>query len=275
MMLCHHRPPDRSQRGFLPYISRQRRVVEEWLVRHDRAHTFSLARYQLHTRTSSWIERYAVGRCLDVGTGHSPHQCRLRRRAIEVVTLDLEDRAGGVDIIADVQDMTEIGDGSFDVVLCTQVLEHVPRPWDAVAEIARVLRPGGAALVSVPHLSAIHEAPHDYFRFTEYGIRSLADDCGLEVEELERCGGLVAFLTHYLSLILLCVTASVPGLRALVRQLNYLLLVRAAEPADRLLGFSTLFPCNYLLLARKPERLGESTPDPVVAARGADSWTPE
>ncbi len=75
-----------------------------------------------------------------------------------------------------------IPDGSFDGVICLEVLEHVQHPVKAVAEIHRVLRPGGMALVSSPFLaqyhgkgsgSQSHESYPDYWRFTHEGLAAL------------------------------------------------------------------------------------------------------
>jgi SAM-dependent methyltransferase len=55
---------------------------------------------------------------------------------------------------------------SVDHVLCTEVLEHVPDPSPLVAEVRRVLKPGGTALVTVPWSARCHYMPHDYHRFT-------------------------------------------------------------------------------------------------------------
>src|SRR5437867_3116866 len=73
-----------------------------------------------------------------------------------------------------------------------EVLEHCPDPWAAGAEIARVLRPGGWAFVSTPFLRPLHEAPHDYHRFTPWGLTELAQRCGLTVERIAPRGDYVA-----------------------------------------------------------------------------------
>lgn len=78
-----------------------------------------------------------------------------------------------VDIIADIQNMPHVESEKFDTIICTQVLEHVPNPFDAIDEIYRVLRPGGVLLITVPFLNNYHMEPNDYWRFTEYGLKNL------------------------------------------------------------------------------------------------------
>ncbi len=74
------------------------------------------------------------------------------------------------------------GDGSFDLVYCKQVLEHVRHPGQVVAEAARVLRPGGWFAGSTSQLEAFHSL--SVFNPTPYGLTLLAEDAGLEVVEL-------------------------------------------------------------------------------------------
>jgi SAM-dependent methyltransferase len=233
------------------WMKRSRQRLDAWLTDHDLAHTLSLAKYRLHAATLPLIIAYARGVVLDAGSGRSPYKRMLTARGLKVISIDIEDRAGEIDQIADLQDMPAIADASVDTVLCTQVLEHVPRPWNAMREIARVLRPGGAVVLSVPHLSAIHEAPHDYYRYTQYGLRALAQGAGLEVIELEATAGLVAFLAHPLSYLLLTVPAGVPVVREMAWAINRVILIAALGLVDRLAGFRRVYPCDYVLAARK------------------------
>ena len=114
------------------------------------------------------------------------------------------------------------------------------------------MRPGGALILSVPHLSEIHEAPHDYFRYTRFGLESLMELAGLEVDRVEEAGGLLSFLLHPVSWFLLSATAGVPLLREIVWLLNYVFLIRLLGIFDRLVGAPRISPCNYVVLAHKP-----------------------
>lgn len=69
---------------------------------------------------------------------------------------------------------------SFDGVLCTQVLEHAADADALVAEVARVLRPGGVAVVTAPMVWPEHERPYDFRRFTAIGLRSMLERAGFE-----------------------------------------------------------------------------------------------
>jgi SAM-dependent methyltransferase len=101
----------------------------------------------------------------------------------------LDMRAGpGVEMLG-LGDALPFADGAFEVVVCTEVLEHDRRPWRTIAEAARVLRSGGAFLCTARGYDErgcfpIHEYPGDLWRFSLEGARVLAGDAGLSVVEL-------------------------------------------------------------------------------------------
>jgi SAM-dependent methyltransferase len=74
---------------------------------------------------------------------------------------------------------------SFDTVVCTEVLEHVPEPAQVVREIARVLKPNGYVILTTPLYYPIHEEPYDFFRFTPFGLRHPFNEAGLEVTRID------------------------------------------------------------------------------------------
>jgi SAM-dependent methyltransferase len=231
---------------------RERRAeLAEWLESRGGAQRLSLLTQCLDRDTLPIVRTHARGSCLDAGAGRSPWRPRLEALGLRVVSLDIEARGAGVDIVADLQCMPELESASFDTVVCTQVLEHLPRPSAAIAEIARVLRPGGVLILSAPHLSMLHELPHDYFRFTAEGLRAMLETQGFSVETKRASGGLVAFVGHALSLALLTTLGSVPGLRALTFSLNQVLLIGLFGLLDRVLGLRSLFPCNIIVAARR------------------------
>jgi SAM-dependent methyltransferase len=116
--------------------------------------------------------RYATGHLLDLGCGNAPYRAWFESRVKKYVTADAPPVGEAVQVACDTQHLP-FQDASFDTVLCTQVLEHVPRPWIAASEMARVLKSGGVLILSCPQYWVLHEMPHDYFRYTSYGLRIL------------------------------------------------------------------------------------------------------
>lgn len=79
-------------------------------------------------------------------------------------------------------------DASFDAVLCFEVLEHVQNHLAALNQIGRVLKPGGTLLLSMPFMYPVHDAPHDYQRLTEFGLRRDLSSAGFRIVRFAKVG---------------------------------------------------------------------------------------
>ena len=89
-------------------------------------------------------------------------------------------------------------DGAFDIVLCTEVLEHVPDPAAVLHEIRRVLSRNGHLILTTPFLVPLHEGPYDYYRYTMYGLKYLCEQQDLQVEKLQPFSGLTGVTISFL-----------------------------------------------------------------------------
>ena len=136
---------------------------------------------------------YARGRLLDVGCGEKPYRAIFAPFVAEHIGLDhvdtLHDHAA-IDLYGHA-DAIPAEALSFDTVLCTAVLEHVEEPARAAAEMHRVLRPRGVVILTAPLFWHIHEAPRDFYRYTEYGLRYLLTKAGFEIQEMVPLSGFV------------------------------------------------------------------------------------
>jgi SAM-dependent methyltransferase len=110
-------------------------------------------------------------RILDVGCGPKPYYPFFADVASEYVGVDVVDNPAA-ELRGAVEDLP-VEDGAFDVVLCTQVLEHCDDPAQAVRELRRVTRPGGRVLASTHGVQVYHPSPVDYWRWTHEGLRRL------------------------------------------------------------------------------------------------------
>ncbi len=134
------------------------------------------------------------GDCIDFGAGMSRYKPMILERAKKYVTMDIQNFPG-IDIVGDVQN-PPLQDASFDTVLSTHVLEHVAEPWVMVEHMARVLRPGGTAILMTPFMYPEHADPHHYFNFSEAGLRSLFERAGLQVSLCQKYGGIFAIMSE-------------------------------------------------------------------------------
>lgn len=140
------------------------------------------------------------GRVLDVGCGAQPYR-HLLDATTAYVGLEIDTTVNRVRGLADhYYDGLHMpyDDGEFDGVLCNQVLEHVFDAEIFVAEMARVLRPGGCLLLTVPFVWPEHEQPYDARRYTSFGLLALLEPY-FRVERYEKLTGGTAALAALLA----------------------------------------------------------------------------
>jgi hypothetical protein len=116
----------------------------------------------------------------------------------KVETLDIDPNSGATYIADITQTNTKVIPANhFDYVVCTEVLEHTLQPFDAVAELQRITKPGGLVFITAPFNFRIHGPLPDCWRFTEHGLRALFKD--FEEVELKGLEDPDRFLmpTHY------------------------------------------------------------------------------
>lgn len=122
------------------------------------------------------------GTLVDVGCGAQPYRRLLgpQTHYLGIDTADAKAHFGYEmpDTLYYAGDTWPIAAASVDAVLCTETLEHVAAPAGFLAEAARCLRPGGLLLLTVPFAARWHFVPHDYWRYTPSGLKTLLDQAG-------------------------------------------------------------------------------------------------
>ena len=151
------------------------------------------------------LQRGARVRVLDVGCGVKPYYPFFAAVASEYVGVDVVENPAA-ELVGPVEALP-VGDGTFDVVLCTQVLEHCDDPAQAVRELRRVTAPGGRVLASTHGVQVYHPSPTDYWRWTHTGLERLfaenADWSELSVEPAAgTASGLAMLLSTYVEIAL-------------------------------------------------------------------------
>jgi SAM-dependent methyltransferase len=128
------------------------------------------------------VARFFRGRLLNAGCGDRDLSGWLAGLGVDQITnYDIASRLPGA--VTGPLEALPFADKSFDTILCNAVLEHVEKVDEVVAELARVLRPGGHALVAVPFLQPYHECPTDFRRYTKEGLVALGEQAGLQAVE--------------------------------------------------------------------------------------------
>ncbi len=140
------------------------------------------------------------GKLLDFGCGSKPYLAALKTDQItDWVGADLKSRTTGHGSENAADLFLENGkipckNGMFDLVLSTQVLEHVDLWEEAILEFHRVLKTGGLGIVTIPMSSILHEIPYDFHRFTPYGFQKSIERNGFRLVRAVALGGVITFL---------------------------------------------------------------------------------
>jgi SAM-dependent methyltransferase len=142
----------------------------------------------------------AGARVLDAGAGEGRYAKFFGRQRYCGVDLAVGDAAwdyNRLDAVADLLDLP-FPSGAFDACLSLVTLEHVREPARALSEMGRVLKPGGRLLLAVPQDWEVHQAPHDFFRYTRYGVRHLLEQAGFADAHVIAAGGYFRLLSRRL-----------------------------------------------------------------------------
>ncbi len=136
---------------------------------------------------------FVKGSLLDVGCGMRPYEKTFFAGATSYLGTDYLSDRSRPDVVCSALDLP-FPDSSFDTVVSTEVLEHVPEPQRALNEMRRVLKPGGHLILSTPMYWPRHEVPYDYFRYPYDGLLHLVKQSGLDLVKMFNRGRSYAFL---------------------------------------------------------------------------------
>lgn len=228
-----------------------RRQIEIDLLYSDSRHLYSPLYYAQYRVTLPLIREHVKGKLIDLGCGDVPFKREIEGLVTHYDTLDLFPKREDLTYMGDIQDMPSVPSGSYDSAICLEVLEHVADPFRAVREIHRILAPGGVLIISVPHLSRLHDLPYDYFRYTSFGLRSVLEQAGFSVLCVCQRGGLLSFLGHQISTVLLAMVWNWGWIRRAAWLINSWLVTRACFVLDELLSLDEEFAAGYVIVAIK------------------------
>jgi SAM-dependent methyltransferase len=191
----------------------------------------------------------AGARVLDAGSGESRHRSYFTAQQYVGVDSAVGDSAwdySKLDVIAELGALP-FPNAVFEACLNIVTLEHVPEPGCVLKELARALAPGGRLLLIAPHEWEEHQQPHDYYRYTRYGLEYLLRQAGFEPQEIRPAGGFFRLLSRRL----LNALQFFPGPWILLAAVFFVppaLILPLLDPLDRRRNFTL----GYICSARKP-----------------------
>ncbi len=153
-----------------------------------------------------YLPKYSTGKLADLGCGNVPFYMAYKDLISENICADWPNSAHKnqyLDLECDLNEPLPFFNNEFDTIIISEVLEHISNPELIWAEMARIIKPGGRIILSVPFFYKIHEAPFDFYRYTEFALKNFAEKNKLTVLELKSFGGLPEVFTDILAKIVM------------------------------------------------------------------------
>jgi SAM-dependent methyltransferase len=216
----------------------------------------------------------AGSRLIDVGAGNSPYRELFDHLHYESTDWEhsVHPGARAVDHVGPAHDLP-VPDEAYEAVLCTQVLEHVPNPDAVIAELYRVLRPGGRLYLTVPLAWELHEMPFDFYRYTPHGLARILGGAGfteLDIRPRNDCFATLAQLLQNVGSTMGRYPDGKDAQRAQVQSMLHAMAATVATFSD--LDAREIFPLGFSIAARRPGGDPAPAPEAIAELPGARSF---
>src|SRR3989344_8862967 len=217
-------------------------------------------------------KKYAKGQLIDIGCGRMPYRRVLEPLVDSYIGVDhpkiskLYKSGVKPEVLADAKSLP-FGNNTFDTALLIQVLEHVDSPEEVIKESARILKPNGILIISVPFFYPLHDMPYDWGRYTSSALKSFIDKASLRLLKIEQQGSFIEFFPQILNTFLIkrindiistkfnlypviLLVVLVP-FSILIIIFNNLLIIFVKALSRLFPKYPDYFPLEYLIVARK------------------------
>jgi len=202
----------------------------------------------------SALKVHARGRLLDMGCGKAPLFATYRPQVSDIQCIDWDNGLHGADYLdksCDLNAAMPYADETFDTIILSDVLEHLPEPARCWTEIGRLLAPGGKMLLNVPFYYQVHEAPFDFYRYTEFALRRFAEQTGFEICELKPIGGPIEILADLAAK--LCAAMRLNAVAGALQSASFRF-AKSGIGSRISKKMSERFPLGYFMVVAKPGR---------------------
>lgn len=182
-------------RNIMPHTQLKQRLVQSVLGRQHR----NPWRILIERFLKEQVARFEVPlRVLDAGAGDGRYRPIFVSHLYESCDFQQHEHKcyGELNYVCDLAKLP-MDEATYDVVVCTQVLAHLPEPSQALAEFHRVLKPGGELWLTCPLVFQENEAPYDFFRFTRYGLDHLLSRAGFDPVTIEPLDGYLGLAQYH------------------------------------------------------------------------------
>lgn len=198
---------------------------------------------------NGYIQKYAKGAILDAGAGRLALKFLLLPKASAYYSIDNYVARKELDMVGDLNSLPFKRE-TFDTIVCSQVIEHTPTPEGVIKNLALALKDGGILILSAPHMSYLHGEPHDYYRYTKYGLAYMLEKNGFKILEISAAGSIFSFLFTPFSDFMLSYTYGIPVIFQAIFFLNSIC-ARIISKIDMAVFKNSIMPLNYIVAAQK------------------------
>lgn len=233
------------------FIKSSRKKIDSDLAKSKMRKMLSPIFYAQYKLTIPLTQKYIFGNIIDIGCGYSPYKSILSKNVSKYEGLDLISYNDDVTYLGNILDNSPFHKNQFDCAISFEVLEHIPNSDHFLEETHKILKDGGYFIISVPHLSRLHEEPLDFYRFTKYGLIELFTRNRFEIMEIEPRGSLFSFLGHQVSNLFVSTFWQIPLLKYFVLFLNFLSITLPCFWVDKIFDKKGIFAQGYILIAKK------------------------
>lgn len=151
---------------------------------------FNSSRYRLQQVNEEFASQVPSGALvLDAGAGDGLYKSLFDHASYESADFELVDKDYQKSTYVCDLKKIPVEDSRFDFILFNQVMEHLPEPKKVLAELHRVLKPGGKMIYTGPLFYEEHEQPYDFYRYTQFGLRYLLESTGYHIDRIDWLEG--------------------------------------------------------------------------------------
>ena len=200
-----------------------------------------------------YLPKYAHGKLLDLGCGYVPLFFVYNKYVSDIVCVDWENTSHKneyLDFTCNLNKELPFGNNEFDTIILSDVLEHIQNPKLLWKEMARILKKDGILVMNVPFYYCLHEAPYDYYRYTEFALKQYIEEEKLELVFLESVGGILEVLADINSK-MFAYFGFIGELMANIIQQSTKLLRKTKIGINIYNKTKNKFPLSYFVIARK------------------------
>lgn len=199
------------------------------------------------------LKIHAKGELIDLGSGKVPLYNAYKDYIKNCICVDWMQPFNNnlfLDYELDLNNKLPFKDFSFDTIILSDVLEHIRKPEQLWVEMYRILQIKGKLIMNVPFFYGIHDKPYDYFRYTEFALKSMAEQSGFKIILLKPIGGLPEIIADITSKAIFVIPLIGKPIAVFI-QFFTKFFIKTKIGKRISIKTSTYFPLGYALVAEK------------------------